>query len=391
MVQAQSQSVYVDYAAATPMDARVLSAMQPYFTDLFYNPSNIDTAARSVQADLEAARAKVAFWLGARPGEIIFTAGATEANNLAIRGIMQMYADAECIVSAIEHDSILSPVSEYPVATIPVQKSGRVELQQLTELITDTTILVSVQYANNEIGTVQPITEIAQHIKQIRMQRKKDGNSLPIYLHTDAAQAAQYLDLHVDRLGVDLLSLNGGKIYGPKQTGILYVRGGISLQPQIRGGGQEYGMRSGTENVSGAIGLATALEIAQKMRGEETKRVQALRDSLITKLIDAFPEAELNGGKNHRLPNNVSITFDGLDGERLIMMLDERGVICNTGAACSAQKDESSHVIKALGKSESQALGTLRFTLGRQNTEADIDSILEALNVVIPEARRLCQ
>lgn len=384
-----STKIYLDFAAASPLDEGVLEAMLPYFSSRFYNPSNIDDEARLVRADLEAARAKVAFWLGARESEVIFTAGATEANNLAIRGVMNQYPDGNCIISAIEHDSVTAPASEFEAKMLSVNEKGRVELGSLKDLIDSKTVLVSVMYANNEIGSIQPLSEIAQLIKQVRLERKKQSNTFPLLLHTDAAQASQYLDLHVDRIGVDLMSINGGKIYGPKQSGVLYIRGGTQLKAQITGGGQEFNIRSGTENVASSIGFAAALGKAQKMRAEESKRVEVLRDQLIEAIAQSFPGAQLNGSKNHRLPNNVSFNFDGMDGERLIMMLDAKSLICNTGSACSAQKDESSHVIKALGCSESQAAGTLRFTLGRSTTQHEINQSMEILKQVFSEYEKL--
>src|SRR5579862_3657095 len=251
--------IYLDYAAATPMDAEVIKAMQPYFADKFYNPSATYLAGRGVRKDVESARQSVAIQLGARPAEVIFTAGATEANNLAIQGIMREYPESEVLVSAIEHESVLEPARLFKVKEIPVTPQGIVDLQKLEKLITPKTVLVSVMLVNNELGTVQPISEIAKILNKSSILRK---NGWPLYLHTDGAQAGNYLDLHVSRLGVDLMSINSGKIYGPKQSGVLYVKAGTRLRPLIVGGGQEFGLRSGTENVAAAIGLAKALKIA---------------------------------------------------------------------------------------------------------------------------------
>ena len=253
--------IYMDYAAATPMDVSVFEAMRPYFTDKFYNPSATYLVAQGVKKDLDAARARVAHWLGARPSEVVFTAGATEANNLAIHGIMQQFPGANIVVSSIEHESILAPAHQYQCREVPVTPAGLVDMDALRAVIDDKTALVSIMYANNEVGTIQPIGQIGQIIEAVRTDRRDRGVAMPIYLHTDAAQAATYLDLHAARLRVDMLSINGGKIYGPKQTGVLFVSSTVRLMAQTMGGGQERGLRSGTENVAGSIGLSKALDL----------------------------------------------------------------------------------------------------------------------------------
>lgn len=371
--------IYLDYAAATPLDERVLAAMQPYFSDKFYNPSATYLAAKDVANDLKAARATVAAVLGARPSEVIFTAGGTEANNLAIHGIMGQYPDANVLCSAIEHESVTAPAERYDHRLAAVDARGIIDLEKLATRIDDRTVLVSIMYANNEIGTVQPIREVAQLIEQVRKQRRQAGNTLPLLLHTDAAQAANYLDLHVARLGVDLMTLNGGKIYGPKQSGVLYVKAGLSLQPLIDGGGQEQGLRSGTESVANAVGFAAALELTQAMRHDEVSRLQSLQKQLIHDVLAAVPTAQLNGSKSRRLPNSVHLTFPGHDNERLLMQLDEAGIMAAAGSACSASNEEPSHVLKALGLSEADAQSSLRFTLGRQTNEQHIKTLAGTL------------
>jgi cysteine desulfurase len=378
-----SKSIYLDYAAATPMDPRVLAAMQPYFMANFYNPSATYLAARRVADDLKSARATVASVLGARPSEIIFTAGGTEANNLAIHGVMAQYPGANMVVSAIEHDSVLAPGSRYDVRRAPVASSGIIDTAALSRLIDDQTVLVSVMYANNEIGTVQPVREIAQMLDGIRKQRRQSGNMTPLLFHTDAAQAANYLDLHAARLGVDLLTLNGGKVYGPKQSGVLYVKAGLSLQPLVDGGGQEQGLRSGTENVPAAIGFATALELAQAMRHDEVNRLQRLQKQLIDEVTQAVPTVRLNGSKSKRLPNNVHLTFPGVDNERLLIQLDELGILAAAGSACSASNEEPSHVLHALGLSDAAAQNSVRFTLGRATTDHDITTVVQTLTQLL--------
>jgi len=378
-----SKPIYLDYAAATPVDPAVLAAMQPYFSDRFYNPSAGYLSAKAVAADLLGARQSVAHWLGAKPSEVIFTAGGTEANNLAIYGVMSQFPAGNVVFSSVEHESVRETAGQYDHTEAPVTSAGLVDVATLQTAITDSTVLVSIMYANNEIGTVQPLKEIATLLQKIRKVRVSAGNELPLYFHTDACQAANYLDLHAARLGVDLVTLNGGKIYGPKQSGVLYVKTGVNLQPLVLGGGQERGLRSGTENVAGAVGFAKALDSAQTMRVDESKRLVGLRDELITRLTPTLQDAIINGSLKKRLPNNISLSFPGVDNERLMMQLDERAILVAVGSACSASKDESSHVLKAIGLSDKDARSTLRFTLGRQTTEADISKTIAALQELL--------
>lgn len=370
------KSIYLDYAAATPMAPEVLNAMKPYFLDKFYNPSAPYLDARAVRKDLEAARHNIAIQLGARPAEIVFTAGATEANNLAVQGVMGRYSDGEVLVSAIEHESVLEPARLFEAKEIPVTAQGIIDLQKLEKLITPKTTLVSVMLLNNELGTLQPISQISKILNKLSILRK-DGR--PLYLHTDAAQAGNFLDLHVDRLGVDLMSINGGKIYGPKQSGALYIKAGSKLRPLIVGGGQELGLRSGTENVASAIGLAKALEIAQQKKAMEFERVLQLRQLFEDGLQDEVPEAIINGAKQHRAPHLLSVTFPKADNERLMMELDERGIQCAVGSACSASYEETSHVLLAIGLTDRQARSTLRFSLGRYTTKTDVQKTVKIL------------
>lgn len=353
--------------------------MQPYFTDKFYNPSATYLAAKATMDDLKAARSTVANALGSRPSEIIFTAGGTEANNLAIYGVLSQYPDANVVVSAVEHDSILAPSGRYDQRIGPVNDKGIVDITALGECIDDQTVLVSIMYANNEIGTVEPIRDIAQLLDAIRKQRRQAGNKLPLLFHTDAAQATNYLDVHVSRLGVDLMTLNGGKIYGPKQSGILYVKAGTVLRPLIDGGGQEQGLRSGTENVAGAIGFAAALELAIAMRHEEVERLQLLQKLFLDDIAAQLPNAQLNGSKTKRLPNNIHLSFEGVDNERLLIQLDEAGIMAAAGSACSASSEEPSHVLRALGFDDAAAQSSVRFTLGRATTEQDIKTVVQTL------------
>lgn len=369
----------MDHAAATAVDPNVLQAMQPYFSELFYNPSALYGPAQAVADDIRSARETVAAVMGARPVEIIFTAGGTEANNMAIHGIMQQFDDGHIVVSAVEHDSVLEPARKYAHTEVGVDQSGMVQIPALQSAITDQTVLVSIMYANNEIGTVEPIREIAALIATIRKDRQKRGNKRPLYFHTDASQAANYLDMHVSRLGLDLLSLNGGKIYGPKQSGVLYVRGGVPLRPLIYGGGQERGLRSGTENVAGVIGLAVALQLTQQQRTDEVRRLQVLQQQFITTLRAAIPTAMVNGSVKKRLPNNVHITIPGADNERLLFGLDSNGILAAAGSACSASNDEPSHVLSAIGLSDAEARASLRFSMGRATTAEDVAATVRVL------------
>ncbi len=392
--------IYLDYAAATPLNEEVFWAMQPYFTESFYNPSATYMAAQRVSHDLEQVRAGVAHWLGARPSEIIFTAGGTEANNLAIDGIMRQYPDGNIVVSAIEHESVLAPARQYDCREVGVSPNGMIDLEVLAAAIDENTVLVSVMYANNEVGTIQPIRDIATIIEQKRAARAKKrimeyglsntdektpqiqnpkSKIFPLYLHTDACQAANSLDLHASRLGVDMLTLNGGKIYGPKQSGALYVSSKVNLQPIIRGGGQERNLRSGTENVTASIGFATALKVAQEFRHDEVARLQTLQTDFIKQLEQAIPNIVVNGSLKKRLPNNVHITIPGQDNERVLVLLDEAGVLAAAGSACSASDDEPSHVLRAMGISDADARASLRFTMGRQTEAEDLERVIKTL------------
>jgi cysteine desulfurase len=380
--------IYLDHAAATPVDPEVFRKMEPFFQRYFFNPSATYTAAITVRKALEEARAQVAFWLGVQLSEIIFTAGGTEANNLAIQGILTEYPTGNIVISSIEHESVLAASERFDVRLAPVLPGGQVDVAALHNLIDSNTILVSIMYANNEIGTVQPLREIAQIISEQKAHRRaknvsQSRTTLPLYFHSDACQAANYLDLHVARLGVDLLTLNGGKMYGPKQSGILYIKRGIQLRPSIVGGGQESGLRSGTENVAGAIGLASALETAQQMRKGESLRLQKLQQLFIRKLSEVLPLATINGSLEHRLPNNIHITFPGYDNERLLIQLDELGIQAAAGSACSASNDEPSHVLRAIGLSDTDTRSSIRCTMGRATTEAMVERAVMALTELV--------
>jgi len=373
-------SKYFDYAAATPVLPEVIEAMQPYFSEHFYNPSALYLAARDNRIVLDDARHAFAQSIGARPTEIIFTAGGTEANNMALRGVLDQYADAHVVTSAIEHESVLQVVKRYDHTLVGVNQKGLVDVAAIERAIRDTTVVVSIMYANNEIGTIQPLAEITAMIARLRKQRKAAGNQYPLLVHTDACQAGNYLDMHTARLGVDMMTINSGKVYGPKQAGALYVKAGIRLQPLLYGGGQEWGIRSGTENLAAIIGFVTAWKKARQNAGSEVKRLSMLRDAWIATLQKQAPHIQLNGATgNRRLANNIHLTLPGVDNERLIMELDEQGFQIAAGSACSASNDEPSHVLKALGLSDSDARSSIRITMGRYTTESSAKQLLEIL------------
>ena len=362
-----NEIIYLDHAAATPMDARVITVMQPYFSDDFYNPSSPYMPAVRVRREYEDAKHKIASLIGAKPGEIIMTAGATESINLAFSGIT-----GHVVVPNIEHHAVLNCAKLNNHTLVSADKRGFVSADSVKSAITPDTQLVSVALVNNELGTVQPIRDIAQVVRVERESRLVSGNKTPIYLHCDASQGVGQLDVNVARLGVDMLTLNSGKIYGPKQVGLLWVASHVKLQPLIIGGGQERGLRSGTENVAGTVGFARALELVLEHRKFEADRLLELRDGLQKKLTDAFPSAIVSGHPKHRLAGHLHMSFPGLDGERLIFILENRGVMLATGSACAANKGTRSHVLTAIGLSDEQADGSIRITLGHLSTAENI-------------------
>lgn len=372
-------SIYLDHAAATPLDPNVLAAMQPYFTDDFYNPSSPYAPAVKVRRAYESAKADIASVIGARAGEIIMTAGATESINLAFGS-----GTGHVVIPTIEHQSVLAAAANHDLTLVGVDHNGRVDPNDIKKAIQPNTWLVSVGIANNEVGTIQPLSRIAEIISQVRAERLAEGNTTPIYLHSDASQGAGQLDLHVSRLGVDMLTLNAAKVYGPKQVGLLYAARAVKLKPQIVGGGQESGLRSGTENVAGVIGMASALTNAHKHRQSEVVRLQELRNKLQAQLTEAFPDAIVSGHAKHRLAGHLHISFPGVDAERLIFALETRGVYVATGSACAANKGTRSHVLDAIGMEPHVADGSLRLSLGKSTNE---QAIQEASHYIIDAVR----
>lgn len=370
--------IYLDHAAATPVDARVLEAMQPYFAEKFFNPSSPYLPAKEVTTEYERAKGVIAHAIGAKSSDIVITAGATEANNLAFTAI-SMEAEAAVLYLETEHDSVRKAVAGRAVA-VRVLKNGVVDLKDLRAKITDETELVSIALVNNEIGVVQPLAEVSQIIREMWLNRMRRGIKRQLLLHSDASQALNLIDINVARLGVDLLTLNAAKVYGPKGVGALYVSHEAKLKPLAVGGGQENGLRSGTENVAGVVGFAKAVELAKEHLNGNRKKY--------AKWKKIFLE-ELQGyelvSKKHTLDNFVNICYNGLDGERIVFLLEEEGVYIATGAACAASKGEKSHVLAAIGLTEAQIAGSLRITFGETNDEKQI---LEAARIIDKVVRK---
>jgi len=382
--------VYLDNSATTPIDPEVLDAMMPYLTDKFGNASSIHHFGQETRSAVDSARHQVAGMLNARPNEIVFTSGGTESNNLAIRGLIEANSKhaRHIIISAIEHPAVRNVVedlekSDFRVTYLPVYEDGIIRISDLEAAITDDTILFSVMTANNEIGTIQPIVEIGRIIRKLREGGQK------IWFHTDAVQAAGKMRLDVEEIGCDLLSISGHKIHAPKGIGALYIRRGVRLHPQNIGGRQERERRGGTEPVAQIVALGKACEIAERGLGTAPEHLKALRDSLEGRIGEMIADITFNGSREHRLPNISNISFQGVEGEGLLINLDMQGIAVSTGAACSSGSLEPSPVIRALGGNEDIARSAIRFSLGRSNTAADIDRVLEVLPNAVENLRRL--
>jgi cysteine desulfurase len=383
----ENEVIYLDHAAATPVDARVMAAMQPYFSDIFYNPSSPYTPAVEARRAYEGAKHQLAILIGAKPGEIIITAGATESINLAFNSV-----DGHVIVANIEHHAILNCALSHNHTIVEADQRGFISADVIKDAIRPETQLISVALANNELGTIQPLRDIAQIVKVEREARLMRDDKRPIYLHCDASQGVGQIDVNVARLGVDMLTLNSGKIYGPKQVGLLWAASYAQLKPLIIGGGQERGLRSGTENVAGVIGFAKALELVSEHRQYEVKRLEQLRDSLQNTLTDAFPNAIVSGHPKQRLSGHLHISFPNIDGERLIFVLENRGVLIATGSACAANKGTRSHVLIAIGLSPELADGSIRLTLGHLSNADNIKQAGEIMiEEIIKEYERVCR
>jgi cysteine desulfurase len=390
--------IYLDYAATTPIDSRVLRTMLPHLKKDYGNPSSVHSLGQRALLALDGARQGVADFLGCSSQEIIFTGSATEANNLAISGTIRALVKKSSslkphiITSQIEHHAVLEPCQALEkegiaeLTLLPVDKDGQIRISDLEKAIkknahcSHTAVLVSIMYANNEIGTVQPIAEIGKLLKA------KNN----VFFHTDAVQAVNYLNCNVADLGVDLLTMSGHKIYGPKGVGALYIKKGTPMEPLILGGGHEFGLRSGTENVAGIVGLASALAQIQDPKTKlQNIKIRQLRDRLIRGILKIIPDSRINGSLQNRLPNNANFSFRGAEGEAIVVALDQRGIAVSTGSACSSKSLEPSHVLLALGLTEEEAHSSLRVTLGRYTTKEEINKFLKVLPPIIEKLRKI--
>ena len=403
--------VYLDHNATTPVDPEVLDAMLPYFSGEYGNASSIHTFGQKARAAVETAREQVAALIGARPQEIVFTSGGTEADNHAIFGIAEASVLASSrsrgigrdatpaardlqainaplphiITTAIEHEAVLNTCQALEkrgisVTYLPVDRDGQIDLQALRNSLREhpETVLITVMHANNELGTVQPLEEIGQIAAEA-----------DVYFHTDAVQSAGKIPIDVNAFKLDLLSLSGHKLYAPKGIGALYIRGGTRLRQLLYGGHHQRGFRPGTENVAGIVGLGKAAEIAKASLAEDAKRVAALRDTLEHALLQRVPDSRVNGAGAQRTPNTTNITFPGIEGEALVIALDLKGLACSTGAACSSGAVEPSHVLTAIGLPAEDARASLRFSLGRHTSAADIDFALQVIPAAVTQLREL--
>ncbi len=376
--------IYLDHAATTPMRPEILEVMHPYFSERFGNPSSLHSYGLDARAAVERAREQIAEAIGATPSEIVFTSGGTESDNMALRGVLQggRRGKGHVITSAIEHPAVLETCKSlerlgYEVTYVSVSRDGRINPTEIEEAIRDNTRLISIMHANNEIGSIQPIAAVGAI-----------AASHEIYMHTDAVQSVGKIPVNVNDLNVHMLSISSHKIYGPKGVGCLYIRKGTKLTPLIFGGGHERGLRSGTENVSGIVGFGEAIRLAVKDFADN-KRIQGLRDTLIDAVLREIPYTRLNGGRERRLPNNANFSFSYIEGESLVLRLNAKGVAGSTGSACSSKKLEPSHVLLAIGLDPVDAHGSLRLTLGRDTTEADIQYVKEVLPGIVDELRQM--
>jgi len=377
--------IYLDHAATTPTRPEVVKVMLPFFTDAFGNPSSIYSYGQEAKGAVEEARTKTAELIGARSEEIVFTSGGTEADNFALKGVA--YANEHkgnhIITTSIEHHAVMEVCKflgrrGFTITYLPVDEYGLVDPQDVKKAMTDKTILISIIHANNEVGTIEPISEIGKIAKEAE-----------VYFHTDAVQTVGHIPVNVDRLKADLLSISAHKLYGPKGVGALYIRKGTKLVSLMQGGEQEKRRRAGTENVPGIVGLGKAVELAGQEMDKEIERLAGLRDKLIKSLMEKIDHVHLNGHPTRRLPNNVNVSVDFVEGESMLLNLDLEGICASTGSACSSAILEPSHVLLALGLPPEQAHGSLRFTLGRENTEADVEQVLEVLPGIVAKLRAM--
>jgi len=382
----KAKRIYMDHTAGRPVDPHVIEAMLPYMKSLYGNPSSVHSFGQEARQALEEARTKVAELINAeRKESVIFTSGATESNNMAIKGVALRNKDRgkHIITSNIEHMSVLNPCKflmtrGFKVTFLPVDQYGFVDIKSLEEELTNETILVSIMYANGEIGTIQPIKEISQMVHR--------NNA---YLHVDAAAANGQVPIDVQNEGIDLLTISSNDMYGPKGVGALYIKKSTRLEPLIHGGGQERGLRSGTENLHGIVGFGKAAEIAKEEMSTESERLKKLRDKLIKGLLDPIPHSFLNGHPTKRLPNNAAVRYSFIEGESILLDLDMKGVAASSGSACTAKTLEPSHVLRAIGLKHEEAHGSLLFTLGRRNTEEEVDYVIRIMPDIVKRLREM--
>ncbi|PJF41837.1 MAG: cysteine desulfurase NifS [Phototrophicales bacterium] len=383
-----TRRIYLDHSATTPLDERVFQAMQPYFSEIYGNPSSVHQFGQEAEAAIEQARQDIATIFHCQPQEIIFTSGGSESDNLAIRGAAfaarQNHKGNHIVTQALEHSAVgrtfkqLEEVFGFEVSYVPIDKEGRVTPYALRSVMRDDTVLVSIMYANNEIGTINPITELAAV-----------AHEYGAIFHTDAVQAAGQLDLNVSHLGIDLMSISGHKFYGPKGIGALYVRHDTPIIPIQTGGSHEFGLRSGTHNVPSIVGMAKALQFAYQEREKHIEHYQLLRDRLIDGILNTIEDVRLTGSRTERLPSHASFVFKHIDANNMLMALDAKGIAASSGSACKTGNPEPSGVILALGYDLEWAMGSLRLSVGRQTTLEDIDYTLEILPQVVTVGRKL--
>lgn len=382
----KAKRIYMDHAAGKPVDPRILEVMLPHMKQLYGNPSSLHASGQETKGALEDARAKIATLINAERKEtIIFTSGATESNNLAIKGVANRNKDrgTRVITSSVEHMSVVNPVKflstkGFEAVFLPVDNYGFVNLESLEKELTDKTVLVSIVYANGEIGTIQPVKEISKIV-----------HAKNAYLHVDATASCGQVPIDVKDEGIDLLTVSSNDMYGPKGVGALYIKDGIRIEPLLHGGGQERGLRSGTENVAGVVGFGKAAEIAKREMRIESERLTKLRDRFIEGLLKPIPYSFLNGHPNKRLPDNVSVRYSFIEGESMLLSLDLMGVAASSGSACTAKTLEPSHVLLAMGLKHEEAHGSLMFTLGRQNTEEQVDYVVGLMPSIVKRLRTI--
>jgi cysteine desulfurase len=381
--------IYLDHSATTPLDAKVLKAMQPYLTEIFGNPSSIHGFGQMARSAVDEARRTVAEILFCEPSEIVFTSGGTESDNLALRGVLRNFKNAHLITTAVEHHAILHTAEAlrkegYEITILPVDEYGRVSVAQVEAALQPNTKLISIMLANNEVGSMLPVREIGK-----MLEKKRERGEVTPLLHTDAVQGGGILNLDTRHLKVDLLSLSAHKFYGPKGIGILYVKNGVKLLPTQTGGGQEKGKRAGTENVAGIVGIAAALKLANDKREKESARLIKLREELVNKILKEIPRSEVTGHATERLPGSASFIFYGVEGESMLLRLDFEGIAASTGSACNSASLQPSHVLTAMQIPHEWKHGSLRLTLGRSTTSAQLQRVAKVLKKIVSDLRAI--